>query len=97
MLSCWGGCASRAKNAHGSFFREYCGEIREIFASVAPLLAKKQWEKTHESQLTLSLAEPLSKLSTEDRQTLMTATDQKAITAVLDKTKILTTPTINIL
>ena len=95
IFICRGGCASRAKNAYGSFFREYCGEIKEIFSSVAPLLAKKQWEQTQESELTLSLTVPLSKLSSEDRQTLMTATDQKAITSVLDKTKILTTPTNN--
>ena len=45
-LICRGGCASRSSNAYGDYFREFCGEIREIFAFTMSRVAGKEWEKT---------------------------------------------------
>ncbi|MBO5516290.1 MAG: SPASM domain-containing protein, partial [Schwartzia sp.] len=64
---CRGGCASRAKYEHGSFFREYCDEVKEIFAFVASRTAGEKWEKNHDEEMTLSLAGPLSRLTAAER------------------------------
>ena len=74
---CRGGCASRAKYEHGNFFREYCGEIKEIVSFVASRMAGKEWEKNHNEELTLSLAGPLSRLTEKERETIMTTKSQK--------------------
>lgn len=74
---CRGGCASRANYAHGNFFREYCGEVKEIFAFVASRMAGKEWEKNHDEEMTLSLAGPLSRLTAAERETIMTTKSQK--------------------
>ena len=42
---CRGGCASRSSNAYSDYFREFCGEIREVFAFTASRLAGQEWEK----------------------------------------------------
>ena len=41
-----GGCAPEAQRNHGSYFRENCGESKEIFAFVAPRVVGKKWEET---------------------------------------------------
>jgi len=74
---CRGGCASRAMNAYGDYFREYCGEIKEIFAFVASRVAGKEWEKNHDDELTLSLAGPVSRLTEKEREIIMATTSQK--------------------
>lgn len=74
---CRGGCASRANYKYGSFFREYCGEIKEIVAFVASHMAGEEWEKNHNEELTLSLAGPLSRLTAAERETIMTTKSQK--------------------
>ena len=76
---CRGGCASRANSEHGSYFREYCGEVREIFSFVASHMAGAEWEKNHNEEMTLSLAEPLSRLTAADRETVMTTKSHKEI------------------
>lgn len=79
VFICRGGCAPEAKRVCGSCFRENCGEIREIFAFVAPRVAGKKWEETGEDELSVSLAGPVSRLTAKERETLMTAASQKEI------------------
>ena len=69
---CRGGCAFRANYEHGSYFREYCGEVKEIFAFVASHMAGAEWEKNHDEEMGLSLAGPLSRLTAAERETIMT-------------------------
>ena len=76
---CRGGCAFRANYEHGSYFREHCGEIREIVAFVASHMAGAEWEKNHNREMTLSLAEPLSRLTAAERETIMTTKSHKKI------------------
>ena len=91
-LICRGGCASRSNNAYGDYFREFCGEIREIFAFTASHLAGKEWEKRCAAaaagevcmdacagELTLSLAGPVSRFTEAERETIMATTSQKVM------------------
>ena len=71
IFICRGGCASEANRVHGDCFRGYCGEIKEIFAFVASRAVGKKWKETREEELSLSLAAPLSRLNTEERELLM--------------------------
>ncbi|MCR4556594.1 MAG: radical SAM protein [Saccharofermentans sp.] len=82
---CRGGCASRAMAKNGSFFREYCGEIKEIFSFIAPRLAGEVYERTGDKELSLSWFEPLSLLSQEDRNIIMNTGSQKEILGILQK------------
>jgi uncharacterized protein len=77
IFICRGGCAPEAHRNHGSYFRENCGESKEIFAFVAPRVVGKKWEETKEDELTVSLAGPVSRLTEKERETLMTSTSQK--------------------
>ena len=86
IFICRGGCAPEASRTHGSCFRENCGEIREIFAFAAPRIAGEKWEETKDDELSVSLAGPLSRLTEKEREILMTATDQKVIFNILQKT-----------
>ena len=79
IFSCRGGCAPEAKRVHGSYFRESCGEVREIFAFVAPRVVGKAWEETGEDELSVSLAGPLSRFTEAEREKLMTTTSQKVM------------------
>ena len=85
IFICRGGCAPEAKRAHGSCFRENCGEIREMFAFAAPRVAGKKWEETKEDELTVSLAGPVSRLTGKERETLMATTGQKEFFDILDQ------------
>jgi uncharacterized protein len=89
-LICRGGCASRSNNAYGDYFREFCGEIKGIFAFVASRVAGKEWEKRCAAaaageagmdacagELTLSLAGPVSRFTEAERETIMATTSQK--------------------
>lgn len=76
---CRGGCASRADYNTGNCFREDCGENKEIFNRVAPLIAGVHWQEHHEKELSLSLAGPLSRLTENEREIIMTAKSQKEI------------------
>ena len=80
---CRGGCAFRANYEHGSYFREHCGEIREIVAFVASHMAGKEWEKNHDEEMTLSLAGPLSQLTAAERETIMTTKSPREILRTL--------------
>jgi len=80
---CRGGCASRAYYEHGSLFREYCGEVKEIFAFVASYMAGAEWEKNHDEEMTLSLAGPLSRLTAAERETIMTTKSQKEMFGIV--------------
>ena len=77
IFICRGGCAPEAYRNHGSYFRENCGESKEIFAFVAPRVVGKKWEETKEDELSVSLAGPVSRLTEKERETLMTTTSQK--------------------
>lgn len=76
IFICRGGCAARAFVEHGSYFREYCGEVKEIFAFVAPRIAGEAWEKSHVDELSLSLAGPLSRLTDAERKILTESRNQ---------------------
>lgn len=76
---CRGGCASRAEYNTGNCFREDCAESKEIFNLVAGLLAGAHWQEHQEKELSLSLAGPLSRLTENERETIMTTKSQKEI------------------
>ena len=80
---CRGGCAFRANCEHGSYFREHCGEIREVFSFVASRVAGKEWEKNHDEEMTLSLAGPLTHLTAAERETIMTTKSQKEMFGIV--------------
>ena len=77
IFICRGGCAPEAHRNHGSYFRENCGESKEIFAFVAPRVVGKKWEETKEDEFSVSLAGPVSRLTEKERETLMTSTSQQ--------------------
>ena len=85
IFICRGGCAPEAARTHGSCFRESCGEIREIFAFVAPRIIGKKWEGTKEDELTISWAGPVSRLTEKERETLMASVSQKEIFDICNK------------
>ena len=89
IFICRGGCAPEAKRTHGSYFRESCGEAKEIFAYVAPRIVGKAWEETGEDELTVSLAGPLSRFTEAERETLMTTTSQKVMFDLINEAGIL--------
>ena len=104
-LICRGGCASRSSNAHGDYFREFCGEVREIFAFVASRVAGREWEKRCAAaaageacmdacagELTLSLAGPASRFTNAERETIMSTTSQKEIFDIVKATAFLPEP-----
>ena len=76
---CRGGCASRADYNTGNCFREDCAESKEIFNLVASLLAGAHWQEHHEKELSLSLAGPLSRLTENEREIIMTTKSQKEL------------------
>ena len=81
-----GGCGSRAKYTHGSFFRECCGEFKEISDFVISRVCGADWEKNHQEELTLSLAGPVSRISEADRKIIMETRSQKEMMNILEKT-----------
>ena len=80
---CRGGCAARAKVAYNDYFREFCGEVKEIFAFVASRAAGKEWLEKQEAELTLSLAGPLSRITEAERETIMKSRSQKEMFDIL--------------
>ena len=89
IFICRGGCAPEAKRVHGSYFRENCGEAKEIFAFVAPRVVGAKWEETGEDELSISLAGPLARLTEAERETLMTATHEKEMFAIINEAGLL--------
>ena len=89
IFICRGGCAPEAKRVHGSYFRESCGEAKEIFAYVAPRVVGKAWEETKEEELSVSLAAPLSRFTEAERETLMTTTSAKVMYNLINEAGIL--------
>ncbi|MBQ4404419.1 MAG: radical SAM protein [Selenomonadaceae bacterium] len=86
---CRGGCAARAEFEHGNCFREDCDEGKDFFNLTATELANEHWKNHHESELSLSLLEPLSKLTEKERETFMTSKSQKEIFDLAKKVGIL--------
>ncbi len=86
IFTCRGGCGSRAKYTHGSFFRECCGEFKEISDFVISRVCGADWEKNHQEELTLSLAGPVSRISEADRKIIMETRSQKEMMNILEKT-----------
>ena len=82
---CRGGCGAKAMARHGSFFREDCGERKEIIQFVAARAAGADWEKNHQEELSLSLAGPLSRLTEKDRKTIMETRSQKKMMEIIKK------------
>lgn len=83
VFICRGGCASRAFVEHGNYFRENCGEHKEIFDFVASRVAGETWAENHENELSLSLAGPLSRLTDAERKTLTESRSQKEIFEII--------------
>ncbi len=97
-LICRGGCASRANNAHGDYFREFCGAIQETIAFIASRVAGKEWEKrraaaaageasmdTGAGEMTLSLAGPVSRFTEAERKAIMKTTSQKEMIEIVQE------------
>ena len=83
IFICRGGCASQAKLKTGSYFREYCGEAKEIFAYVASRVVGRKWQETKEDVLSISLAGPVSRLTAAERETLMNSLDQQKVFSIV--------------
>lgn len=88
-FTCRGGCAGRARFHHGTWQREYCGDNKEIFDFIASRIVGKHWQETHEEEMSLSLAGPLSRLSPKEREIFMTSNSQKEIFELAKETGIL--------
>ena len=88
---CRGGCAGRASFYRGDWRKEYCGEYREVFNFVASRLAGRYWQKNREEEMSLSLAETLSRLSQKERETFMTSNSRKEIFELAKETGIFAT------
>jgi uncharacterized protein len=80
---CQGGCAARAECNTGDLFREDCTETKEYFNFVAPLLAGIHWQEHHEEELSLSLADSLSRFTQAEREAIMKAKSPKEIFDIL--------------
>ena len=89
IFICRAGCAPEAKRVHGSYFRESCGEAKEIFAYVAPRVVGAKWEETGEDELSISLAGPLARLTEAERETLMTSTHEKEMFTIISEAGLL--------
>ena len=76
---CRGGCAGRASFYCGDWQREYCGEHKEVFNFVASRLVGRYWKKSHVEEMSLSLAEVLSRLSAKEREIFMTSNNRKEL------------------
>ena len=85
IFICRGGCAAEACREHGSYFREFCGEIKETFAFVASRTAGRKWEETKESELTVSMYGIISRLSEEERKSLWEEKDPNDVFKLLKK------------
>lgn len=83
IFFCGGGCAMKAKKAEGNPFQHHCGNIREIWDYTAARVAADEWAKRGNEELTLSYAEPLSRLSASQRERLCTTNSRKEIFATL--------------
>ncbi len=83
IFICRGGCAPEAYRTHGSYFRENCGEAKEIFAYVAPRVVGKKWEATKEDELSISLTGPLARFTEKERETLMRTTSQQEMFGII--------------
>ena len=84
-FACRGGCASRARSAHGTCFVEHCGENRAILDYVISRLSEAAYQERGEAELSLSLAAPLSQLTQGQRETLMASRSQKDIYEIAAK------------
>jgi len=80
---CKGGCAACAESNTGNCFREDCDETKEYFNFVAAFLAGTHWQEHHEKELSLSLAEPLSRFTQKEREIVMTTKSPKEIFELL--------------
>ena len=74
IMICGGGCAGSDKKylSEGN-----CGDIKEIFDEIAPLICEKVFSK--KDFKTLSICEALNNLSYEERKTLLTSDNTKEI------------------
>lgn len=88
IFICRGGCAPMAKQAYGSYFREYCGEVKEIFGYAASRAAGKKWEETRVEELSLSLAGPLSRFTKAEREILMTTGSQREMFDIVRRSEL---------
>lgn len=80
VFVCKGGCASRAYNKYGDYSKSYCGEVKEIFPFVASCVIGNNYLKNNnDTELSLSLLEPISKLSLEERETIISSNSQRDI------------------
>lgn len=83
VFFCKGGCDARANYEHNNFFCEHCGESQSIFNFVASRLVGAFWNKTHENEISRSLAEVLSRLTDVERKTIMTTQSRKEILNIM--------------
>ncbi len=89
IFICRGGCASTANTCHGSYFREVCGEIKEIFEYAASRAIGRKWEETKKESLSISLSGPLSRLTAAERETIMTSSSANEILKAFTSTECL--------
>ena len=67
-MLCSGGCAERAKANNGSYFKENCGQTYEIYSYAFPRVVGETWFDGMDEELSLTWAEPLSKITSEEKK-----------------------------
>ncbi len=69
---------------YGSFFLADCEDFKGITQYVASRAAGRAWEENHTEELTLSLAEPVSRLTEKDRKTIMESRNLKEMMEIIE-------------
>ena len=73
----------KAKAASGSPFAAHCDKNRETWNFTASRMAAASYAKNGECELTLSYAEPLSRLTSEQRERLKNPQSRKELFCTL--------------
>lgn len=89
IFICRGGCASAAERKYKDYFRENCGEIKEIFSYVTPRIVGREFEKSKKTEMSISLAPFLSRLTEVERSILMNSNNRKELLEILKSTGLL--------
>lgn len=84
-MLCGGGCAERAKVYTGSYFNENCSGIDEVYSYVFPRVAGERWQPGLDEELSLSWAEPLSRIPYGEKQRFINSTSSSEQKSILDK------------
>ena len=85
VFVCRGGCGSDAKRRTGSPFCEECGEFKEMFSYAASRELARRWKNMGKDELSVSLYGPLSRMTPDEREELMTTTSGNRVIEILQQ------------